>query len=373
MSDEEMSIGIWLPLQPDELRCLQTVLRNSGVLVQGNYAGDDPYVVLNYLAAAAVEDCEFRSLFDRNLISPLIALAGGGRVPQSSQAEANARLAAACACFCILAKILIEPNISLYEYAADAGNDAAQSDARLFRIADNSDAIAYLDIALGRADKLPGEMLEHLSGVPEIANHRSPEKNFERALSLWKPNYLYALKAIALRRAGLAPFEAAMEFARWQTEEAFFNAPAGMYCIAAISHAPPKGGMLKGIFSENLSLLQAGIRNATWDMYLLRQFGRHVRETEGPRWSLWSTDVALREVAKALFVREGETANEKLTDFYKRHWGSRDGSRLLAAYREAEMSVGADTEARNLRVEKLLDGIDNHIRELECQLGLRTL
>lgn len=373
MNDEEMSIAIWLPLQSDELLCLQSVLQDSGVLVQGNYAGDDPYVILNYLAAAAIEDCEFRALFDRNLISPLIALARGERVPQSGQAEANARLAAACACFCILAKILIEPNISLYEYASVAGNEAAQSDARLFRIADNADAMAYLNIAVGRSDKLPDEMLEHLNRFSEIGSRKSPETNFERALSLWKPNYLYVLKTIALRRSGLAPVEAAMELTRWQIEEAFFNAAAGMYCMAAISHVPPKGGMLKGILSENLSALRAGVRNATWDICLLQQFGRQVRKPFGPLWSLWSTDFALREVAKSLFLKEGAEAVDALTDFYHRHWGLKDGSRLLAAYKEAEMSARADTETRRLKVEKLFVRVDDDIRALENQLGLHVV
>lgn len=370
MTDENLSVAVWLPTKLDELEFLQNKLRSAGVLVPGNYAGDDHYLLVDYLTAATINDCEFRALFDRNLISPLVALAGGATVPESSQAQSNARLAAACACFCILARIVIEPNISLYEYAATSGNSAAQSDARLFRVADNSDAMAFLDIAMNRADRLPQDLLEHVRALPEIADQESPEKDFERPLKMWKPNYLYALKTVALRRAGLSSMDAAIELIRWQKEDAFFTASGGMYCIAAIAHMPPKGGMLKGIHSENLALLRSGLRNAAWDMSLLQQFGKFARQPQGALWSLWSTDVALREIAKSLFARDDESEQEKLIDFYERHWGKRDGQRLLAAYNEASAVVRGDTEARRLRTNELLRRIDVQIESLEHELGL---
>lgn len=369
MKNKDLSNAIWLPLQPDELNFLQATLRSADVLVAGNYACDDPYVLIDYLVAATVDDCEFFSLFDRNLISPMVALARGENVPESSQAQCNTRLAAACACFCILAKIYIEPNISLYEFAATSGNEAAQSDAHLFRVADNSDAIAYLDIALGRARRLPRKLLEHVHTLPEVADHHIPEKNFERSLKMWKPNYLYALKTVALRRSGLSPFDAAMALIHWQAEEAFFAAPAGMYCIAAIAHAPPKGGMLKSLLSKNLTSLKSGLRNATWDICLLQQFGRLMRQPEGPKWSLWSTDIALKEIARSLFVRDDEIAEDKLTGFFERHWGPKDGRHLVAAYMEALAVARQDGKARKFRMQEVLSKLDERVKDLEGNLG----
>lgn len=370
MTEDDLSIAVWLPTQPDELEFLQAALSAASVLVPGNYSGDNPYVLIDYLTAATVNDLEFRGLFDRNLISPLVALASGATVPESIQAQSNARLAAACACFCILARILIEPNISLYEYAASSGNTAAQSDALQLRVADNSDAMAYLDIAMGRADRLPGDQLEHVRALPAIAHREMPEKNFERSLTMWKPNYLFALKTVALRRAGLSSLAAAMELIRWQEEDAFFTAPGGMYCIAAIAHAPPRGGMLKSIFSKNITSLRSGLRNAAWDMSLLQQFGRFARQPKGALWSLWSTDVALREIAKALFVRDNESEQEKLINFYERYWGKKDGQRILAAYNEASAALRGDSKARRFRTSEMLGKIDLQIKELELQLGL---
>jgi hypothetical protein len=370
MPAEDPSIAIWLPLEPEELAFLQTSLRDAGVLVPGNYAGENPYQLVDYLVAGIAEDGAFRALFDRNLISPLVSLASGAMVPASEQAEHNARLASACACFCILANILIEPNIALYEFASTAGNVAAQSDARLFRVADNSDAMAYLDIALGRTDSLSQDLLSRVRGLPEVAEDKVQELNFERLLRMWKPNYLYALKAVVLRRSGLSPLEAAMELTRWQADEAFFNAAGAMYCLAAISHKPPKGGMLKSLMSENLSAVKAGVRNATWDMCLLQQFGTLVRKPSGTRWSLWSTDVAVREVAKSLFARDNEVNRDKLRVFYERHWGNVDGRRLQSAYEAASARALVDPDARDAKIAMVFNKIDEHIIELEAQLSI---
>lgn len=338
------------------------------MVVPGNYAGHDPYILVDYLGAATVQDCEFHALFDRNLISPLVALAKGESVPESPQARNNSRLAAACACFCILANILVEPNISMYEYAASTGNTAAQSDLYFFRLADNTDAMAFLEIALGKTNHLPREMLERICSTPNFSEMEIQERNFERTLSMWKPSYLFALKTAALRRSGLTPVDTAIALTQWQEKEAFFFAPASLYCLAAISHTPPKGGMLKSVLSENLTSLRSGLKNAAWDISLLHHFGKLVQRPNGPLWSLWSTDVALREIATSLFLRDGEPERQKLTNFYSRHWGKKDGMRLLATY-DNSISLATCEPERQARANYRIEKLDEQIEALEHQLG----
>lgn len=370
MDEEDLSLAIWLPTKPDELNFLQNTLHNAGVIVPGNYEGSDPCILVDYLSAATVQGCNFHALFDRNLISPLVALARGESVPESPNGESNARLAAACACFCILANILVEPNISIYEYAASSGNSAAQSDVYFFRLADNADALAFLEIALGNRNQLPHEMLERIRSTPKFSDMDIPERNFERPLSSWKPSYLFVLKTAALRRGGLTPFEAAIALTEWQQKEAFFFAPASMYCLAAISHTPPKGGMLKGIQSDNLELLRSGLRNAAWDICLLQQFGKLVRRPNGPLWSLWSTDVALREIAISLFIRGDEPERQKLSTFYSRHWGKRDGNHLLAIYEDSALEASKEAPMRQAKMTEKIANLDAQIEALEQKLGL---
>ena len=369
VAEEDTSIAIWLPLRLAESTFVEDLLRRSEVLVAG-YEGNDSYVVVDYLVASTRNGLQFRALFDRNLISPLVALARGESVPTSNQAASATKLAAACACFCILAEINIEPNIGIYEYASTTGNDAAQADARLFRLADNSDARAFLDIAMGRANCLPPDQLQHLRENTSLLQEEPREKNFERTLRMWRANYLFVLKTMALRRSGLKPFDAALALVAWQAGEAFFNAPASTYCLAAIAHSPPKGGMLKGIFSSNPETLRAGARNAAWDICLLQQFGRFSRSQEGTCWGLWSTDRALRQTARHLFVRGSDRGDAALVAFHERHWGVRDGRRLLATYQGRAASVDVGSDLRVAKVVDAIDQIDHWIADLERELGL---
>jgi hypothetical protein len=372
MSDDDSSIAIWLPLQSIEMEALESMIRDARVLVPGNYRGDDPCVLVGYLKASAVSDYGFHALFDRNLISPLVSLASGRSVPSDELAAANSRLAAACATFCILAGILIEPNIALYEYASSRGNLSAHSDYRHFRIADNADPMAFLNIALAKADRLPQELLDYLHSEQDVAGRASPEANFERSLRLWKPNYLYVLKTMVLRRSGLSPLETAMELLRWQAEEAFYNAPASIYCLAGISHTPPKGQMLKGIQSTHARKISSGARNATWDICLLQQFGRAVRSSDSPKWSLWSTDVALREIARCLFVSEEYREEVGLRTFYSRFWGATDGEQLLNTYYQLNVAARVGTSEREVVVKAAFASMDATICALEDQLGISS-
>lgn len=372
MSDEDSSMAIWLPLQSIEMEALESMIRDARVLVPGNYRGDDPCALVDYLVASVASDYNFHALFDRNLISPLVSLASGKSVPSDEQAAANARLAAACATFCILAGILIEPNIALYEYASSRGNLAAHSDYRHFRIADNADPMAFLNIALARTDRLPQELLDYLHSEQDVAGRTSPEANFERSLRLWKPNYLYVLKTMVLRRSGRSPLETATALLRWQAEEAFYNAPASIYCLAGISHTPPKGQMLKGIQSADASKIYSGARNATWDICLLQQFGRAVRSPESPKWSLWSTDAALREIARCLFVAEEYREEAGLRTFYSRCWGATDGEQLLNTYHQHTIAARVGTSERAVAVKAAFASMDATICTLEDQLGISS-
>ena len=118
------------------------------------------------------------------------------------------------------------------------------------------------------------EVADHVVADVDRRYARKPisESNFNRPLSKWKLHYLHVLKAAELRRSSNTPLQAAHEMLRWQFEEAFSNSAASLYCLNAISHHPPKGRMLKDFRSEDPQKLCRGIRNATWDIFLLSEF-----------------------------------------------------------------------------------------------------
>lgn len=369
MNDESITGAVWVPVVPEDYAALRSILSAADPLVTGNYADSGSFDLSEYLAAARLGSVEFMALFDRNLLSPLAELAAGKQLAGSEESIRTGRVACACAAFCILADILIEPSMALYEYASTQGNSAAQADYSNFRIADNADPAMFIDIALGRADRMPSEHIVQVQFVPGVVKQTSREPNFEKMLRMWLPNYLYVLKIAALRRRGLSPLESALEFQRWQSEESFYNAAASMYCLASASHQPPKGQMLKGINSTDPTTLRKGVRNAAWDICLIQQFGKYVTTPKSPSWSLWSLDKAVREIARALFIREEQSEHEVLARFYSRCWG-RDGATLLDSYIQHSTRANLGSESRRTRTSVAFERINLDIQTLEDELGL---
>lgn len=371
MNDERITCAVWVPVPPDDYVALRSLLSTADPLVTGNYIDSGSYEFPEYLAASQLGSVEFRALFDRNLLSPLVELAAGKQLAGSEESKRMGRVACACTAFCILADILIEPSIALYEYASTQGNAAAQADYSNFRIADNADPAIFIDIALGRADRLPSEHITQVQLTPGVVKKTSPEPNFEKALRMWRPNYLYVLKIASLRRRGLSPLESALEFQRWQSEDSFYNVAAFMYCLASVSHQPPKGKMFKGINSANPTTLRNGLRNAAWDICLIQHFGKFVTTPKSPRWSLWSLDKAVREIARDLFVPNEQYKHDALVRFYSRYWG-RDGATLHDSYVMHSSRANLGSERRRKMTSAAFERIDLDIKALEDELGLGT-
>lgn len=369
---KEITGAVWLPLLPDERDFLEHTLRSAAVLTPGNY--DDPSgpSLATYISNARIGGVEFRALFDRNLISPIARLASGMAVPSNPQEERITRLACAAFSFCIWADILIEPSMALYEYASSMGHPSALQDLRHFRIADNADPRLLFDIAAGLSDALPVEHLEEVAQDPGIQALKPREDNFAKTLTPWRPNYLCVLKTLDLLRSGLKPIDAACALLAWQTRESFFNGVALMYCLAAMSHRPPKGGMLKGVKSTNISMLRDGAVNATWDICLLKQFGSYVIQSDSPSWSLWSDDFALKSIARSLFIPSEASELDKLHEFFLKTWG-KDGPLLFSRYVQFVHEANVGSPERKKHTKDAFDRVEEDIGHLESSLGLHTI
>lgn len=371
MNEEQITGAVWIPIQHEDYAALRELLTSADPLVTGNYADGGSFDLTEYLAAVKLGGVEFRALFDRNILSPLAELATGKLLAGSEESINTGRIACASVAFCIMADILVEPSMALYEYASTQGNSAAQTDFASFRVADNADPAVFIDIAMGRLDKIPEGHLARVRTDHSVSTQSSLETNFEKTLRMWRPNYLYVLKMAALRRSGLSPMKAALEFQRWQSEDSFYNAAASMYCLASISHQPPKGQMLKGIGSADPVTLKKGVRNAAWDICLIQQFGKYVTTPDSPSWSLWTLDKAVREVARALFVKDGQSEQDALRAFYSDCWG-RDGPALHRSYLQHSTKAAPGSEVRKALLAAVFQRIDLDIQALECELGISS-
>jgi hypothetical protein len=356
-------ISLPLPIVPDDLRRIEDVVWNGAIFVPGNFSCNSDFGVLDHHLAHATHGSSFHALYDRNLVSPLVSLVRGDPISSSS-----GRVAAAAAAFCILANILIEPSIALYEYASKVGADASKAELAIFRIADNIAPQFYVDIALGRANRLPQHEIDAKSKLrPKAPNDDGAD--FSMRLRFWKLHYFQVLRIATLIRQCESPLRVANEFIKWQLDEAFFDSVASMYCLAAISHRPPKGGMIDAIRSKNTEKFLSGLRRATWDIYVINHFGRLSARAD-QQWALWSLDKALVEVARWTFIESTRDPEEQLSRYFRRLWGDQDGRHIACAYAEAKGAVAQRGARRQHELSAVFSAIDLSIANLEGELGI---
>jgi hypothetical protein len=280
----------------------------------------------------------------------------------------SAKIAAAAAAFCILADIRIEPSIALYEYASKAGANASKEELAIFRIADNIAPRHYVDIALGRANRLPQYEIDAKSNL-RLKSPSDDSADFSMRLRYWKLHYFQVLKIAALARSCESQQRVASEFIKWQLDEAFFDSVASMYCLAAISHRPPKGGMIDAIRSKNTDKFMSGLRRATWDIFVVDHFGRLSARAD-QQWALWSLDKALVEVARWTLIESTRDAQEQLGRYFRRLWGDQDGGHIAGAYAEAKAAIAQRGARRQNELNAVFSAIDLSIANLEGELGV---
>jgi hypothetical protein len=364
-----MPLLVELPVDPMDLAAIEQIVRENELLIPGNFRMDDAAHVMAFHEAAFIHKHSFRVLFDRNLVTRLAGLVRGDVMPTDPASARIVRFTAACMAFCILAEIDVEPNMAIYEGAQTHGHAFAEAETLLFQVANNLHPKFYIDIALGRANQLPPGHIEEVRSDPDMVSKKPGENDFTRPLTLWRASHLHVLKAVALKRSEKSNLGAAINFIEWQEKEAFFNASASLFCLAAMGHTPPATKMIKDIGSQDLEKLQKGIHNATWDIAILIQWGKWLRDKQAVSWLFSTNDKALKHIIKYLFLDDDSDTDAQFIKFLRLSWGKKDAVRLKETYDKSRQSVGNDA-TRQERLATAFAAVGDQILELECQLGL---
>lgn len=371
MIDEALIVN--LPITNADLAALERLIATENIFVSGNFKIPNLAATEEYLRAKHLRNENFRILFDRNILTRLVNIAKGESIDTGDENEKLTRYAAGCLAFCIVAEIDVEHGMALYEGAFTLGHDHAEKEHQLFLTINNTHPGYCTDIALGRANSIPKDHLQEIGKDPVILAQMCRESNLAKELNLWAPNYLHLLKISELRRknpTGKAPAEL---YLRWQAEESFYNAPAAMFGLAAISPKPPKGQMLKKVIVSNSSELSKNIHNATWDVCYITQWGKWLKDKDAPHWLFGSHDVALRKIADIAFCEQPANEMELLQNFFEICWGKRDGAALVKTYEQAKRSAQLGTQDRTTQVNEYFKNIKMHITTLEKSLGIEKI
>ncbi len=270
------------------------------------------YSLETYVIERTLHDAEFVALFDRNVLSCVLELAGG------CEASDQHRDAAAIMAFAQSFDILIEPSLALYEYALPHDSDASMAQLAAFRGADNRHPKEWVAVALARANRLVPD-----ASPPPLLDG---PVDFGVPLVRWRRNYIHCLKIASLELAGGSAVKRMHQYLDW----AFYDfqiggAAIGLACIVLAPNAPRRG-LLKGIRSSDRSAAISSVRRAAWDLTVVGQYGEAIQQQvdRNRLILLCSFDAGLKRTARAI---SGDP--DEVSAFWQKLWGDKVGAAFL--------------------------------------------
>ena len=303
---------------------------------------------VGYLDVAALrygqdlEGWNFVVMADRNFIS---RMAQACRLDTDTPPDEAQLWAVRLMAFCQAMDLDLDPSTSFHELAQVQGEAAALDELAWFRAADRSaDALAWIDVALGRATSV---------SVPTPATRETHD--LAKPLRRWRRNYLATLKIASLELEPLSPAARYERLLDWMYDDFQLCGPAALFAAVYFSgRRPPR--MMKGLAGRDRQRAIAGVRNAAWDITYLSQFTEAVRDSEARRTRtiLATRDDALAIVAPlTLLGPEPEDDWPSLGQALNRWWPKdialRHAERLMACVEKVRtegprpLPLGADS------------------------------
>src|SRR3972149_12223886 len=249
----EMAINV--PIPTAELFAIQKMLEDDDIICSV-FKPDlfNAYFIGSYIKEQEIHGTKIKALIDRNIFTDIVSLARGEEI---SPSLASKKMVAALMAFFQCGDVLIEPNISLYEYASTNNSSMANEELHLFRIADNIHLKVYTDIALNRRNKLTKKDLN-----PTIVSTYVAEIDFKKQLRYWNFNYTLALKLALIEHESIKQHQKMAKFIKWMFEEFYFGAEATLFANCYFANKVS----MKGLKSLNKKQALSSIKNTTWDL-----------------------------------------------------------------------------------------------------------
>lgn len=287
-----VALSLDLDYPVEELKQIVQNLTDATYLVPGFIPAEAGFLNLQTLILDQFSDeIETYILPDRNVVTRIATIAeSGARTNDNGPQLLAANLMA-------LAQIVdwqIDPSISFHELAHRTDNGNAAKELSWFRAANEAQAWAWIDIALGRA-----------SVLGDLSPAETENMDLAKPLNRWQNNYAICLKMAELELSVLSRFERVKILLEWMDSEFHFGGPAAMFAIFYYGPSSKSSGMLKGLRSQNRARAIAGIKNAAWDISYLCEFTNKAKFSNFPQqqYVLATADKSLAEVAQLLFLR----------------------------------------------------------------------
>ena len=301
----------------EDLGAVTEILRDANIFVPGYIPPDvGLYEPIGFLCAHRADGLGTILLPDRNVASRLAQVIRGEPIGQDRQR----RQAAAIMAFAQCLDIQIEPSIAFHELASSRGNDVALEELAWFRAADDPRPHDWLNVALGRSDRMN----------IQISPAEVRSRNLAGPLDRWKKNYIHALKIAEIELTVTSKLDQVLTFFKWMYEDFLLGGPAAL--LAALYFAPnspPREGLFKKLRSPKRDNAIDGVRNAAWDLTYLSNFTVQAKN-ESKRYLFASFDAGARHVAAMLFESGQDPENPETMITGLRQWWPEKQAKLIA-------------------------------------------
>ena len=172
------------------------------------------------------------------------------------------------------------------------------------------------------------------------------------------------LKLAALELTARSPLEKTMAFLEWVISD-YMITPAAIVLSGAFFTPRRKKPMIRDLRTPDRQRVLKNIRNAAWDLVLIRHWGKLV--TKQPEtnslWLLCSRDKALKKVARVIHSGDYQdnTGAEANMAFFVPEWGETDGKVL------ADMATSLE-EKRKQPKRRIVTASAEYHKQLRSQL-----
>lgn len=350
------------PCHPEDILALSDFLRQADVLVPGFIPPEvGLYDVHGQVYHHFVQSGQSVLLPDRNIVTRLAKLAKGESVGVTDGTQE--RVASGTLAFAQCFDYLIDPSVAAHELASTQGNLAALDEVGWFRCADDIHPREWIDVALGRADRIVS------TGNPVAL----PVVDLAKPLARWRRNYVVGLKIAELElHSAQSPVEKVCSLLGWMCKDFLVAGPSMMLaCLYFAPHSPPRERLLKKLRSPDRTRAIDGIRNAAWDITYVSHFTRLINDNGGKvgrRYILASLDSGFRRVASLVIEATPEQVEPGgSAGFLEPWWPEADRNRIRHALQHA-LDLTKDPERYQHWKQRSIDYVGSLIESGEARV-----
>jgi len=292
---------------PIEFEIIQkTLIRKNWIVSPFVAAETELYNPANYVYNKKSDGVRYSLILDRNLFSFIISAA------RKSKQKQIYRDAIALIVFCQVAKIVIEPNMAVYEKInLDRNNaDEAVDELEIFYRIDNTSNEKLMNYAIGVSNTISSLTKKNFD-KNSIKNRLVKHK----WLAEWRSLYLIILNLVCISEQKNNNNEKLEQFISWMVADFRLSLVSIVYAIFLFSSIRKKK-MIKFKQEDSISVRQQQLKNMTWDLFFVNNFFRKwIGKDSSEEFFVATDDKLVQEILEKALIVQNKQKIDSLKKF----------------------------------------------------------